>query len=214
MSDCSTMKRLDVCPKCEGTMVENVSEYEPSLIHLRCPNCNLSITRDAKTCGNCRWWMPDPTEQGRAGQPDQCGACPHSYDDEFDYYQPMHADEECRFCFHPEEGSGAEGLAFELRTDTLERHDQQLDNTIEHLDELLRQNDFSCDECHAGHEQLREWLLELKALKPRYKQLEQVAKDMLAFMEASRAASLPFNQRQCEMFTKQLVEALEVSLDV
>ena len=59
---------------------------------------------------------------------------------------------------------------------------QRIDDAIEHLNELLRGNDFSCDECRSEHVQLREWLIALKDISQRYQQLEQVAKEMFGWI--------------------------------
>lgn len=52
MSDCSIEamkpKRYEVCPHCEGRLIEDISEYEPSLTHLYCLDCGCSVTRERK----------------------------------------------------------------------------------------------------------------------------------------------------------------------
>ena len=37
-----------------------------------------------------------------------------------------------------------------------------LDEAIKHLQEVIEQDDFSCAECKSEHEQLLEWLIELR----------------------------------------------------
>lgn len=88
-----------------------------------------------------------------------------------------------------------------------------LDGAIKHLDELLGQGEFPCNECRAEHEQLRGWLVSLQSLEQRYQQLEQVARDMYRCMDGvlnrNWAYTLPADT---DNFRDQL-EALGVSLD-
>lgn len=51
---------------------------------------------------------------------------------------------------------------------------KQLNSAIDHLNKLLENDEFPCDACRIEHEQLREMLIELKNLKQRYQQLEQL----------------------------------------
>lgn len=87
----------------------------------------MEIAIDSEAvCGNCRWWMADPTAEGRVGMEDQCGACPQSYNDALDYYAATHADFECFYKYHSEESDGREGLAFEPKAGTLEDRFEKL----------------------------------------------------------------------------------------
>ena len=45
-----------------------------------------------------------------------------------------------------------------------------LDEAIEHLNETLNSTDrmWSCDSCRREHEQLRNWLIELREMKNKY----------------------------------------------
>ena len=48
--------------------------------------------------------------------------------------------------------------------------EMSLDEAIEHLNETLNSTDrmWSCDSCRREHEQLRNWLIELREMKNKY----------------------------------------------
>ena len=65
-----------------------------------------------------------------------------------------------------------------------------LDEAIEHLNETLNSTDrmWSCDSCRREHEQLRNWLIELREMKnkyyiPVYKNGEFVSREAKALVE-------------------------------
>ena len=68
--------------------------------------------------------------------------------------------------------------------------EMSLDEAIEHLNETLNSTDrmWSCDSCRREHEQLRNWLIELREMKnkyyiPVYKNGEFVSRDAKALVE-------------------------------
>ena len=68
--------------------------------------------------------------------------------------------------------------------------EMSLDEAIEHLNDTLNSTDrmWSCDSCKREHEQLRNWLIELRDIKKRYdtskyKIGEFVSKDARALVE-------------------------------
>ena len=68
--------------------------------------------------------------------------------------------------------------------------EMSLDEAIEHLNETLNSTDrmWSCDSCRREHEQLRNWLIELREMKnkyyiPVYKNGEFVSREAKALVE-------------------------------
>ena len=68
--------------------------------------------------------------------------------------------------------------------------EMSLDEAIEHLNETLSSTDrmWSCDSCRREHEQLRNWLIELREIKnkhyiPVYKNGEFVSREAKALVE-------------------------------
>lgn len=47
----------------------------------------------------------------------------------------------------------------------MEKERMTLDEAIEHLEDSLKNKEFSCEECKDKHRQLLEWLKELKSYK-------------------------------------------------
>lgn len=115
-----------------------------------CPTEAMKPKEPPKKCGECKWWMPDPTEQGRVGKTNQCGACPQSYNDELDYYDTTFANTECMYGYHPEEANGREGLAFEPRTDTLEQRCQQLSKLTQDMHRIIAAAERNGSTIHDG----------------------------------------------------------------
>ena len=68
--------------------------------------------------------------------------------------------------------------------------EMSLDEAIEHLNDTLNSTDrmWSCDSCKREHEQLRNWLIELREMKnkyyiPVYKNVEFVSREAKALVE-------------------------------
>ena len=68
--------------------------------------------------------------------------------------------------------------------------EMSLDEAIEHLNDTLNSTDrmWSCDSCRREHEQLRNWLIELREMKnkyyiPIYKNREFVSREAKALVE-------------------------------
>ena len=68
--------------------------------------------------------------------------------------------------------------------------EMSLDEAIEHLNDTLNSTDrmWSCDSCKREHEQLRNWLIELREMKnkyyiPVYKNGEFVSREVKALVE-------------------------------
>lgn len=51
-----------------------------------------------------------------------------------------------------------------------------LDEAIEHLEDSLKNKEFSCESCREDHEQLLEWLKELKTHRERQGHEEQTGR--------------------------------------
>ena len=72
----------------------------------------------------------------------------------------------------------------------MENKEMTLDEAIEHLNDTLNSTDkmWSCDSCKREHEQLRNWLIELREIKnkyyiPVYKNGEFVSREAKALVE-------------------------------
>ena len=72
----------------------------------------------------------------------------------------------------------------------MENKEMTLDEAIEHLNDTLNSTDkmWSCDSCKREHEQLRNWLIELREMKnkyyiPVYKNGEFVSREAKALVE-------------------------------
>lgn len=48
-----------------------------------------------------------------------------------------------------------------------------LQGAIDHIDDLLERDAFSCEECRCEHVQLREWLVELQETRQRRESMEE-----------------------------------------
>ena len=98
-----------------------------------------------------------------------------------------------------------------------------LNDAIRHLDDLLANDEFPCDECRADHEQLRGWLVGLQSLEQCYQQLEQVAWELyavaLSAWKEARCLAGPQVKRSIESREEHLsrlkaqLEALGVEID-
>ena len=72
----------------------------------------------------------------------------------------------------------------------MDNKEMTLDEAIEHLNDTLNSTDrmWSCDSCKREHEQLRNWLIELREIKnkhyiPVYQKADFVSRDAKALVE-------------------------------
>lgn len=72
----------------------------------------------------------------------------------------------------------------------MENKEMSLDEAIEHLNDTLNSTDrmWSCDSCKKEHEQLRNWLIELREIKnkhyiPVYQKADFVSRDTKSLVE-------------------------------
>lgn len=72
----------------------------------------------------------------------------------------------------------------------MENKEMSLDEAIEHLNDTLNSTDrmWSCDSCKREHEQLRNWLIELREIKnkhyiPVYQKADFVSRDAKSLVE-------------------------------
>ena len=87
----------------------------------------------------------------------------------------------------------------------------KLEEAIHHIDDLIEQNDFPCEQCADEHKQLREWLIRLEYLERCYENHEKYRKSLelavLSMFDIINDFCAPAYAEEC----KRMVE--EIGLD-
>ncbi|MEE1073594.1 MAG: hypothetical protein U0L26_14655 [Cellulosilyticum sp.] len=75
-----------------------------------------------------------------------------------------------------------------------------LDEAIEHLEDSIKNKEFSCESCKKEHKQLLEWLKELRNLKEKKKTVQQTGDMQIIYDSEGKAHYFPKYAHNCRVF--------------
>ena len=75
-----------------------------------------------------------------------------------------------------------------------------LDEAIEHLEDSIKNKEFSCESCKEEHKQLLEWLKELRNLKEKKKTVQQTRDMKIIYDSEGKAHYFPRYAHNCRVF--------------
>ena len=75
-----------------------------------------------------------------------------------------------------------------------------LDEAIEHLEDSIKNREFSCESCKEEHKQLLEWLKELRNLKEKKKTVQQTDGMKIIYDSEGKAHYFPKYAHNCRVF--------------
>lgn len=75
-----------------------------------------------------------------------------------------------------------------------------LDEAIEHLEDSIKNKEFSCESCKEEHKQLLKWLKELRNLKEKKKTVQQTSDMKIIYDSEGKAHYFPKHAHNCRVF--------------
>ena len=75
-----------------------------------------------------------------------------------------------------------------------------LDEAIEHLENSIKNKEFSCESCKEEHKQLLGWLKELRNLKKKKKTVQQTSDMKIIYDSEGKAHYFPKYAHNCRIF--------------